>query len=378
MIWSALFAGRRQQKEEQERADMEQRLEARLSDLTREKAFLSAILAALEESVVAVDHAGRILFINTAAERLFGVKSEEVRGRAILEGLRHSLLNDVLNQTLATRQPLTQEISVHAPTEHLLSARAIPVDYGQGQPGVLVALHDVTELRKLENVRRDFVANVTHELKTPLTSIKGYAETLLDGAINDPAHSRPFVQTIQEQAETLSRLIDDVLDLSAIEAQRVSYRFEPIALQEIVSRVIKNLEPLAKAKQVTLHARVPDNVPPVRADREKLVQIVVNLLDNAIKFNKPGGEVRVNAEVKDSELIVRIQDTGRGIVPEDLPRVFERFYRGNKDRSHDIPGTGLGLAIVKHLLEAHQGTVTAQSTLGQGSVFQFSLPLASR
>jgi two-component system phosphate regulon sensor histidine kinase PhoR len=241
---------------------------------------------------------------------------------------------------------------------------------------VLAALHDITELRKLENVRKEFVANVSHELKTPLTSIKGYAETLLEGALEDPKHNRAFLETIHEHANSLSRLIDDVLDLSTIEAQRVEYRFEPVDFRELTERIVKALEPMAKTKKVSLEIDLPQDLPKVRADREKLAQIVMNLIDNAIKFNKVDGVVRVTGVRNNQEAHFAVSDTGRGISQEDLPRVFERFYRGNKDRSHEIPGTGLGLAIVKHLIEAHQGTVTAESKTGEGSVFRFTLPFA--
>ena len=314
--------------------------------------------------------------LNPAAKKLFGLQSGDISGRPFLEVLRHSLLNDVLAQTLNERRVVQKEITLHAPEERVVSVHALPVDYGQGQTGVLAALHDITELRKLENIRREFVANVSHELKTPLTSIKGYVETLLDGAINDPEHNQEFLKTIQEHTNNLSQLIDDILDLSAIEAQRVNYRFEAVSVKEVVDRIVKALDPMAKAKKVAVMIDKPDTLPKARADREKLAQIVINLIDNAIKFNKPGGEVRLHAEPNGTTLKVQVTDTGRGIPPEDLPRVFERFYRGDKSHSHEVPGTGLGLAIVKHLVEAHKGTITAQSTPGQGSTFQFTLPLA--
>ena len=356
--------------------EMADRVEEKVAELSRERSQLAAILSSLIEGVVALDDQGHLLFLNPAAERFFGVSSSEIKGRTFLEGLRQSPLNDVLGHALQQKHPITQEISVHSPAERTLSVHAMPVNYGGSQTGVLAALHDITELRKLENVRREFVANVSHELKTPLTSIKGYVETLLEGAIDDPKHNRAFLQTIHEHTNNLSQLIDDVLNLSTIEAQRVSYRFEPVAVKEVVERIVNALEPMAKTKKVSISAVWPEDLPRVRADREKLAQIVMNLIDNAIKFNKVGGQVRIIAESNGKELRLRVEDTGRGISPEDLPRIFERFFRGNKDRSHEIPGTGLGLAIVKHLTEAHQGTVTAQSVPGQGSTFLVTLPLA--
>jgi two-component system phosphate regulon sensor histidine kinase PhoR len=356
--------------------EMANRMGEKVAELTRERTQLNAMLSSLVESIVALDYRGQVLFLNPAAEQLFDVRSSDAKGRPFLEVLRQSPLNEVLRQTLSSHQAVQKEIALHTPTERVISVNAIPVSYGEAQTGVLAALHDITELRKLENVRREFVANVSHELKTPLTSIKGYAETLLEGAIDDPKHNRAFLETIQEHANNLARLIDDVLDLSTIEAQRVMYRFEPINFKDVSDRIIKALEPMAKTKKVSLIVDLPQDLPKVRADREKLAQIVMNLIDNAIKFNKAEGEVRVTAEKKNGQAIFVVSDTGRGIPQEDLPRIFERFYRGNKDRSHEIPGTGLGLAIVKHLIEAHQGTVTAQSNPGEGSVFRFTLPLA--
>ena len=356
--------------------EMASRIEEKVAELTRERRQLGAMLSSLVEGIVALDHQGRLLFLNPAAEQLFAVRSADAKGRPFLEVLRHSPLNEVLTKTLAERRSVHQEIILHSPEERVISVNALTVDYGDNQTGVLAALHYITELRKLENVRREFVANVSHELKTPLTSIKGYAETLLEGAIDDPKHNRAFLQIIQQHANDLGRLIDDVLDLSTIEAQRVIYRFEPVAVKEVVERIVMALDPMAKGKKVTITTDLPDSLPKVRADREKLAQIVMNLVDNAIKFNKAGGQVRISAEPYEKTLRLQFKDTGRGIPAEDLPRIFERFYRGNKDRSHEIPGTGLGLAIVKHLVEAHHGTLQVQSTPGEGSIFSIVFPIA--
>jgi two-component system, OmpR family, phosphate regulon sensor histidine kinase PhoR len=282
----------------------------------------------------------------------------------------------VIHETLQHREPVSQEIAIHSPQDRTLMVQALPVSYGDDRTGVLAALHDITELRKLERLRQEFVANVSHELKTPLTSIKGYVETLLDGALEDKAHNREFLQIIDEHARNLALLIDDVLDLSAIEAKRLEYRFDSVSLADVTEKLIKGLAPMAKAKDVKIDNRLSDKLPKVRADRDKLAQILMNLIDNAIKFNKTGGRVEISAVADGNPIIISVKDTGVGITPDDLPRVFERFYRADKARSREIAGTGLGLAIVKHLIEAHQGTVTAQSQLGQGSIFTFTLPRA--
>lgn len=350
------------------------RIEEKVAEVGRERTQLSAMLSALVEAVIALDDLGKILFLNPAAERLFGVSSSKAKNRPFLEGLRNSPLNDIFTRALQEHRSVKQEITIHAPVERTLSVHAVPITYGEGQTGVLAAIQDITELRKLESVRREFVANVSHELKTPLTSIKGYIDTLLDGALEDPAHNREFLGIIQDHANNLSQLIDDVLDLSAIEAKRVQFRFEAVSLADVLARIVKGVSPMAKAKRVAVQIKIPASLPAVKADREKLTQILLNLIDNAIKFNKTDGRVTVSANEEDGHIEIGVEDTGTGIPPEDLPRIFERFYRADKSHSKDIPGTGLGLAIVKHLVEAHNGTIRVESTLGQGSRFLFTLP----
>jgi two-component system phosphate regulon sensor histidine kinase PhoR len=355
-------------------SEMSGRIEEKVQELSQERTQLAAILSTLVEGVVAVDHEGRVLFLNSAAEKLFNARSHEIMGRPVLEVLRHNALHEVIQETLKKRQGVSHEILIHSPQERTLTVQAMPVSYGPDRTGVLAALHDVSELRRLERVRQEFVANVSHELKTPLTAIKGYVETLLTGALEDPEHNREFLKIIEDHARHLSLLIDDVLDLSAIEAKRVNFRFEAVSLDEITQRLIKGLAPMAKTKDVTIHNHLTAALPKVRADKDKLAQILMNLIDNAIKFNKQGGRVEISADVANGAVQVTVKDTGVGIAPDDLPRVFERFYRADKARSHDTAGTGLGLAIVKHLVEAHQGSVQAQSIHGQGSTFTFSLP----
>ncbi len=350
--------------------------EKKWTQLQQQQTLPEAILGSLVESVIAMDERGRILFINPAAEQLFNVQAGQVTGRRLLEALRHSPLNEVISQTLGSQQAIQQEILVHAPAEHILTVQTMPVTYNNNRAGVVVALHDITELRKLEHVRQEFVANASHELKTPLTSIKGFVETLLGGALEDPKHNRSFLETIQEQTNRLMRLIEDLLDLSAIEAKRVPYQLEAVSIAEVATRLLRALSPMANARNIRLQNKLDDALPKVRADREKLAQILMNLLDNAIKFNVDGGLVEIWAEARDKRLVISVRDTGAGVASDDLPRVFERFFRGDKSHSQAIAGTGLGLAIVKHLVEAHQGTVEAESEMGKGSTFRFSLPLA--
>jgi len=350
----------------------------KVDELGREKTQLGAILSALLEGVIAIDHRSRILFLNPAAEQMFGVLQKDIQGRPFLEGLRHSALTEILTESLNTHQLVTREIILHTPDERVLRVHARPVDYGHGATGVLAALHDITEVRHLEGIRQEFFSNASHELKTPLTSIKGFVETLLEGALEDPEHNRAFLETIQEQTNRLMRLIEDILDLSAIEARRVPYRFESIDLKPVIDRLFAALEPQAKTQEVKLILELPKDVNPIRADREKLAQLLLNLIDNAIKFNRPGGKVMVQAKNSAPDKVeISVADTGMGIDERDLPRIFERFYRSDKSHSQTIPGTGLGLAIVKHVVDAHQGTLSVQSQIDTGTVFHVTFPAAS-
>lgn len=346
-----------------------------VQELSREKAQLATILSAMVEAVLAVDHQGRILLLNPAAELLFEVRLRDAQGRSFLEVLRQSLLIEVIQEAQA-RQPASREITL-LPAERVLSVLALPIDFGQGETGVLAVLHDITELRRLATIRQDFVANVSHELRTPLTSIKGYVETLLDGAIDDKSHNREFLKIIQDHTENLTRLVDDLLDLSRIEARRMPYHFEPVSAAEVAARVLKTLEPMARQAGVALHHRISAALPRIRADADRLAQILSNLVDNAIKFNYPDGSVILDAHVEGEHLELSVTDTGMGIPPEDLPRIFERFFRADRSHSHDIKGTGLGLAIVKHLVESHGGRVWAENAPARGTTFRFTLPLAS-
>lgn len=356
--------------------EMSRRIQEKVEELSRERTQLSAILSSLVEGVIAVDHEGQILLLNAAAEKLFGVSSKDTRGRPALEVLRHQALYTVMQETLQQGRSVSHEVTIHSPQERTLKVQSVPMSYGEGHTGVLAAFYDITELRRLETLRQEFVANVSHELKTPLTAIKGYVDTLLEGAIEDPQHNREFLKIIEEHTRHLTLLIDDVLDLSAIEAKRVQLHMESVSLSDLVSRLIKGLAPMAKAKQVTIENSLSEALPKVLADRDKLAQILMNLLDNAIKFNRNQGTVTIKAAAETSQLILTIRDTGIGIAPADLPRIFERFYRADKAHSHDIAGTGLGLAIVKHLLDAHQGTISVTSVPGEGSTFVITLPFA--
>jgi two-component system phosphate regulon sensor histidine kinase PhoR len=251
----------------------------------------------------------------------------------------------------------------------------VPLRLAAGETGVVVVLNDVTELRRLEQVRTEFIGNVSHELRTPLTAIHGYLETLLEGGLEEPERAREFLDIAHRHTERLGRLVADLTDLSNIELGRVALDLVPVALPEVVSSAFGIVGPRARAGGVALEVSVPADLPPLRADRDRLVQILLNLVDNAVAHTPAGGRVTVAAETGAPGLVaVTVADTGTGIPPADLPRVTERFYRVDRARSRDEGGTGLGLAIVKHLVLAHGGELRIDSRLGQGTVVAFTLP----
>lgn len=349
-----------------------QRFESKFQMLTQDRARLLTVLINMVEAVVAVDIQGRVLVANPAFSKLFGVEGEIV-GRPLLEVLRHTGLNQILQQVLKTQEEAVDEITTWDPEERVFEAHGMPLVEGTVCVGALFVLHDITRIRKLEKIRKDFVANVSHELRTPLASIKGFAETLREGGIDDEKNRLGFVKSIENHADRMTDLVDDLLDLTAIESGQRAPTKEPLDLTEMVDEVIDSLKQLAARKNVTLMSEVK-NIAPVPFDKKQIKQVLTNLLQNAIKFNKEKGTVTIRAKDETDTLIVSVTDTGIGIPPSDLPRIFERFYRVDKARSREMGGTGLGLAIVKHIIEAHGGRLTVESTQGEGSTFQFTLP----
>ena len=252
---------------------------------------------------------------------------------------------------------------------------AVPLRLGADEVGVVMVLHDITELRRLEQVRTEFVANVSHELRTPLTAIHGYLETLLAGALEEGANARRFLQIVFRHTERLGRLLDDLTDLSNIELGRVSLKLEPTRVDEVVDSVLIIIGPKAESGRVRLGHELPPGLPPALADRDRLAQVLINLVDNAVKYTREGGRVTIGARVLEGGgMEVSVADTGIGIPAADLPRITERFYRVDKARSRELGGTGLGLAIVKHLVLAHGGELRIDSDPEQGTTVRFTLP----
>lgn len=340
---------------------------------TRDEAQLSAIVEQMAEGVVAVDAEGRVLLVNPALSRLLDIDATRAKGRSYIESVRHLGLSELLGAVLREVRPAARELRLFSPEELVFDAHAAPLTEDGAPAGAVVVLHDITRLRRLEQVRRDFVANVSHELRTPLASIKGYAETLREGALDDKENRTGFVRTIEEHADHLSKMVDDLLDLSAIESGHRAPALAPVDIGALAREAVLRIQPAAAQSGVVVEVAASGAVARASADRDQLRQILGNLLDNAVKYSERGGRVEVRARAENGEVVVSVKDEGVGIPEADLPRVFERFYRVDKARTREAGGTGLGLAIVKHLVEAQGGRVWVESRQPGGSTFSFSL-----
>lgn len=328
----------------------------------------------VDTGALIVDAQKRIVDSNPAANRLFEPKDRPLAGRTLLQAtLSYEMLNLVTRVQNAS-QPEEIEIRIpqeSAPLTLLIRGVALPCAASQNAPSVMLLLKDVSELRKLETIRRDFVANVSHELRTPLTSIRAMAETLQEGAIHDADVAERFVLIIQQEVERLTRLLEDLLTLSHAESKPPEKRV--FALHEQIQKVVERFQPQAEKASITLVASIHPRLF-VRASPDQMEQALINLLDNAIKYTPEHGRVELTAEPIAEGVRIRVSDTGVGIMSQDLPRIFERFYRADKARSRQSGGTGLGLAIVKNIVEMHGGAVTVESEYGHGSTFSIALP----
>lgn len=340
--------------------------------LKLEGARREAILASMVEGVLAVDKEQRVTFCNRSFAQTIGARMPVPAGMPLLDLARDPVLRDVLVTVLQTGNPVERRIQLRAVQAHSFEVQAVPLA-GPSAHGALAILHDITELERLERVRKDFVANVSHELRTPLAAIRGYAETLLDGALEDLEHNRKFVEVILAHAIRLNNIASDLLVLSELEsgAQTQPKR---VSIRSTIEAALRTVESGAKVRGVKLSAGSIDPLF-VKGYEIRLEQAFVNLLDNAVKFNRPDGEVRIETfTTEDGKAVVAISDTGIGIPSDDLPRIFERFYRVDKARSRAVGGTGLGLSIVRHVIEQMGGKIRVESQLGKGSRFVIELP----
>jgi two-component system phosphate regulon sensor histidine kinase PhoR len=355
---------------------MSARLASRIAELEEDRHQLRAILSGMVEGVVALDAEQRVLFVNERATQLLELASPSPVGRRLWEVVRQRALLDAVRKALEGPEPTREEITWAGTAGRSLTVHAARLA-GPLPRGAVLVLHDTTELRRLERLRRDFVANVSHELKTPLSVIKACVETLMDGAVEDAGARGLFLQRIAEQGDRLNLLILDLLSLARIESGVELFDFQAVPVAEVVYACLERHQTRAEARKQTLTAGSnTDEGVAAWADEEALDQILDNLVDNALKYTPEGGQVHVNWGVVDGEVCIEVADTGIGIPGSDLARIFERFYRVDKARSRELGGTGLGLSIVKHLAQAMRGSVRATSTPGEGSTFYVSLPVA--
>ncbi len=346
----------------------------RVGEITQEKETLKTILRGMSDGVMVVDAQCKVILTNNVLEDWLR-KSAAVIGKAPVEVIRSAELQDGFTRVLKRGETCKMELSVATPeADRILDvtiARLMPHDRTEGAVAVF---HDITDLKRIEKVRKDFVANVSHELRTPLTSIKGYAETLCEGDLENVSKASSFAQIILKHANRLSALVDDLLALTRIESESSPVLKKEISLREVLDGSMLVVKPHADAKHIAIHTESVPEKTMVWADRDQIGQTLINLLDNAVKYTPKGGSITVSATDVGDEIHVTVKDTGLGIPKEDLDRVFERFYRVDKNRSAEMAGTGLGLSIVKHIIQGHGGSVWVRSELEEGSSFTFSLP----
>jgi two-component system phosphate regulon sensor histidine kinase PhoR len=352
-------------------------LQEKIRIADEERRELQSVFAGMAEGIMVLDKENRIETLNRRMEEMIGVRSGGVFGRTILEVFRNIPLHDALERFRATGETVFQEITLGEENPIVLDATISAIqDEPDGVQKTMLVFHNVTRLKKLERIRTDFVANVTHEIRTPLTAIIGFVETLQQGAVDDRQKARAFLQTIHENAQRLNRLVDGLLTLSGIELGETNLRPERLAMEDVLDHVLAVVAARVAEKKLTIIKEIPKDLPPVRADRDRLVQILLNILDNAVKFTPAEGTITVTAlPGTDGYLIVRIADTGVGIPKGEIPRLGERFYRADKTRAREPGGTGLGLAIVKHLMKMHQGRMSIESSLGHGTTVSLQFPI---
>jgi two-component system phosphate regulon sensor histidine kinase PhoR len=358
---------------------MARELQARINTITDQRNELEAVLSSMAEGVLAMDMEERIISMNHAASVIFECDPRQVQGRTIQEVIRHPELQRLVLNALAGEGAVERDVVLYLKEERVLNGHATILRTGQGnRVGVLVVLNDITRLRKLENIRKDFVANVSHEIKTPITAIKGFVETLRDGAIQSPKDAERFLGIIQNHVQRLESLVEDLLSLSRIEeeTEKEAIVLEDKSIKEVLAGALQLCQVKAEPKQIRMVLSFKEDVV-ARINPSLLEQAVVNLLDNAIKYSEPGKSILVKADITEEDVLIRVRDEGCGIAKQHQERLFERFYRVDKARSRKLGGTGLGLAIIKHIMEAHGGRVSVESQLGQGSTFTLHLPRGS-
>lgn len=352
------------------------RLDRTIQTLTEERNLSGAILGSMVEGVAVVNNSERLLFANSGFAEILGLDVPPKPGSALVEVVRQTELLESVRKVLAGEPRVQSEIVTGTLRQHFFAITVASVRAGDTS-GAVVVLHDITELRRLERVRRDFVANVSHEFRTPLTAIQGFAETLLGGALEDPLNRTRFLQIILEHSRRLARLTEDLLILSKMDAERLQLEVQRLHISQFVESCLETVQHRAADRDLRLLVSLPPQLPDVAGDRRRLAEVLQNLLDNAIQYTLAGGQIVLSAEARGGEVVITVSDTGIGIPKADQPRIFERFYRVDVARSREAGGTGLGLSIAKHLVEAHGGRLWVESEVGRGSQFHFSVPICA-
>ena len=374
--------------------DMRRQVQTHIGQITLEKSRLEAVLTSITEAILVTDQSGRILMGNQTFEKLFGV-SGAIEGRMPIELVRHRDVQNAIDQTLKTGQAIFLDLIRSDDRERHFDVQVAPILQNDHIAGSVTIFYDITELRRLERIRKDFVANVSHELRTPLTTIKGCAATLADGALDDREASQRFVQMINTHADRLHNLVEDILDLSRIESGALPLETGVYPIREMINSVVGQIRPMAKEKTLTIEINIKKNVQ-VQCDRKLIEQALINLLDNAVKYTPEGGKIwiqtrdfkhvknvdenrrnrpeEIENQTHKRRIALEVKDTGIGVPLSDMDRIFERFYRVDKGRSRAMGGTGLGLSIVRHIMDAHGERVYVESEQGKGSTFGLTLP----
>lgn len=349
----------------------------RINELTEDHEQFALVLEHMADGVVITDNFGFVTLVNPAACRLLRVTREEALGRSYASVVRHHHLIELWQRCRTQGREQVEAVEIAGD----LFLQAVVTPFQQyGATGYLVILQDLTQVRRLQVMRRDFISNLSHELRSPLASLRAIVETLQDGAVNDPPVAERFLHRAEREVDTMTQMVEELTELSQIESGQVRLQLMPVSVHDLIDVPVERMRPQAEAAELSVTVRVPDMLPWVLADPDRVQQVLTNLLHNAIKFTPPGGEITIRASVADvspDEVVVSVRDTGVGISRQDLPRVFERFYKSDRARTRGRGGTGLGLAIARHIVEAHGGRIWVKSKEGKGSTFYFTLPVTA-
>jgi two-component system phosphate regulon sensor histidine kinase PhoR len=355
--------------------EMAERLDERLSNLAQEQQLLALVLNQMGDGLLFADSHGKVTLLNPAAARLLNIKEMAMSGRSVAEVVRHHELIDLWHRCRQSGQE--QSMAVEVGADLFLQAVITPF-HDDHTSGYLLILQDLTQIRHLQTIRRDFISNISHELRTPLASLRAVVETLQDGAIDDRPAATRFLERADLEVDTLTQMVEELLELSRIESGQVPLKLARTAVPDLFFNPLERLRPQAERSNVEMILNLPAGLPMVLADSDRVQQVIGNLLHNAIKFSSPEGKITVCAKLVDGDTAVRfaVEDNGTGIAAADLPRIFERFYKSDRARTRSRGGTGLGLAIARHIVQAHNGRIWAASKEGKGSTFYFTLPVA--